>query len=205
MASVKGNGHLQAKKDNVRLDFVIDLCCDELDHRVPYLQEQVPQRVSDFVRQRNYDFAELMEKQALVKRQVLSEEIRSFFCHTSYKELMRDIELKFSLMPKPVEPPQPKVIYQEVIKYVDRPVVEVKEVEVIKEVVKYIPRPEAPKKTVADKVKDRIAERVDQLVSVSGVTKELLARYAPEMEQDPDLREALTNLLQTEKMNVFDP
>ena len=205
MATVKGHGHIQAKEDNVRLDFIIDLRCDELDYNVPRLVEQLPQRVSEFVRERKYDFKELMEKQALIKRYVFGAEIRALFCDTPFKELMRDVELTFTLPPKPVAPPKPQVVIKEVVKEVVQYVPKV----VIKEVVKYVerpqPKPEPPKpKTAEDRIRESIEKRVIDVVAVSNTTRELLERYAPQMAADPDLKVALTNLLDSEKMKAFD-
>lgn len=64
--------------------------------------------------------------------------------------------------------------------------------------------PDSQQKSVAEKVKDQLAEKADRLVSVSKATEELMERYAAEMERDPDLREALTRLLESEKINALD-
>ena len=74
----------------------------------------------------------------------------------------------------------------------------------MREVIKYIEKPNPLKKTIADKVTERIGEKADRLVSLSKATEELLKRYAPEMERDPELAQALNNLVEVEKIKAFD-
>lgn len=52
--------------------------------------------------------------------------------------------------------------------------------------------------------KDVLVTRAERLVEISRAAKELHARYAAQMDDDPELREALTRLLEASRIEMLD-
>lgn len=64
---------------------------------------------------------------------------------------------------------------------------------------------ETPKpQTAEDKIREEMEQKVIGVLAVANTTKELLERYAPQMAEDPELREALMRLLENERIKQFD-
>lgn len=64
--------------------------------------------------------------------------------------------------------------------------------------------PAASSKSAAEGIRDNIEQRVIGVIEVANTTRELLERYAPQMAEDPELREALTRILENERIRQFD-
>ena len=192
MATVKGK--YKYVWGDVEIKFTIHLLCDEGSSIATRLLREVGRIVQSFTDGRDYTFDDIVENRALIERVLLGSrfETGSTFASAPVDRFASKIDLEFTKIIE--DQPRSEVV---VLSPWPEPIVG--------EVVQEVEFPERTKtKTLADKVKEHIAEKADRLVAVSNVTKELLERYAPEMESDPELQEALTNLLATEKINAFD-
>jgi hypothetical protein len=209
MATVKGTGEINVADGRARVTFTIHLRCDDTDRKITPLLGQVAGIVGEFVSGRGYAFQDVVDNQFLISRAVLKRNFMSLyggFFGTSYAATLvgdcaSKIDLEFTKIAEEKQPPPP--LRPEVLtpSSLAEPAV--------REVIKYVERPEpeaepTKPKTAEDEVRERIEKKAMAVVAVSNTTKELLERYAPQMEADPDLREALTRLLESEKINAFD-
>lgn len=198
MASVKGNYTFPA--GDVKVRFTIHLLCDEADLMATRILQHVGGEVWHFARERSYEFQDILDNRDLIERIVLKSQV------VSHQE-SGFLGIRYTLSPVSQFVSKIDFEFTEVTENISRSEVVVLSPppEPAARDVVNLEKPEPPKKTVAEKVTERIGEKADRLVSVSKAAEELLKRYAPEMERDPELAKALNNLVDAEKNNVFDP
>lgn len=192
MATVKGK--YKYVWGDVEIMFTIHLLCDEGSSIATWLLREVGRIVQGFTDGRDYTLDDILENQTLIERVLMDSKFKTGapFASAPVSLFASKIDLEFTQIVE--QRPRSEVM---VLSSWPEPVVA--------DVAQDVESAEPTKaKTIADEVRQHIAAKADRLVAVSNVTKELLERYAPEMESDPDLEEALTNLLATEKINAFD-
>ena len=188
---VKGKGQFYVQDAQVKLTFQLDLLCDETSSLASWLLMSVDYIIQSFVSARRYTFEELVENHTLIERVVMEGRFPHGRCSHPVSRFASKIDLEFTKIQD--EKPRSEVV---VLSPPPEPVV--------CEVINYIEKPDSPKKTIGDRVAERIGEEADRLVSVSKAKDEVLKRYAPEMERDPELAQDLKNLLDIERINSFD-
>ena len=191
MATVKGKYKYVWGEVEVR--FTVHLLCDDASPIATCLLNQVGHLVQDFTDSRDYALQDILENRALIERVLMESKFNTTStCASAPVSLFASkIDLEFTQIVE--KKPRSEAV---VLSPPPEPVV--------REVINYIDRPEPPKKTIADKIKDDLEQKIIRFVSVSDATAELLERYEPQMKNNPELRARLTRFLEKEEIDQFD-
>ena len=171
---------IHAQDGDVAVLATSDLSVVDTDWCVPVLMEAISKICTEMVSARRYTVDDVLQSAAVFERLVLDSEFIDGYIGGRASD--------------PCWQPWSHVVNSVMFELC----------EVAAPAVVSLPAPQK-EKAPATVVIERLADRAAVLVETSKATRTILARYASDVESDPELREALTRLLEASRIELLDP